>query len=271
MPDPQQAQIDHLVHAVLDSPKYRGISEDVIRNIGRRELTAGRSVKDAVKATKNTLHQIAGAYLGRKIRYDDGLDDLTAARTGDTERFRAACMRMMRHHASTRERIRILHEFYAVTLGALPPIQSILDVACGFNPLTIPWMVLDRGVTYSAYDIDCDLIAFLNRFFQIAGVHGQAQVCDVSVAPPVQRADVALVLKTLPLLEQIHKTSSLTLLRSLNVDYLLVSFPVHSLGGRDKRMVQHYESRFLNSVQAEPWTLTRFEFATELAFLVDKR
>jgi len=59
----EQLQLDELVQAVLASPKYRAISEELIRSIGARELSARRGMKEAVKATKNKLHQVAGAYL----------------------------------------------------------------------------------------------------------------------------------------------------------------------------------------------------------------
>ena len=61
----------------------------------------------------------------------------------------------------------------------LPPIRSVLDVACGLNPLAIPWMPLAPDVHYYACDIYADMIAFLNGFFQIAGIDGQAQACDL--------------------------------------------------------------------------------------------
>jgi 16S rRNA (guanine(1405)-N(7))-methyltransferase len=59
-------------------------------------------------------------------------------------------------------------------------------------------------------------------------------------SPPTQHADLALILKTLPCLEQLDKTAGQWLLEAVNVDYLLLSFPVYSLGGRDKHMLENY-------------------------------
>jgi hypothetical protein len=81
---------------------------------------------------------------------------------------------------------------------------------------------------------------------------------------------LALVLKTLPTLEQIAKDAGRDLLRALDASYLLVSFPARSLGGRDKRMAAHYAQHFEAVVAAEGWPAERFEFASELAFLVRK-
>jgi 16S rRNA (guanine(1405)-N(7))-methyltransferase len=174
----------------------------------------------------------------------------------------------MAHHASTRERIGLLDSFYATALAGIGPIRSVLDVACGLNPLTAPWMPLAADVTYYACDIYTDMIAFLNSYFQIAGIRGQAQVCDLVTGPPPYSVDLALVLKVLPPLEQLDKSAGINLLRALRADYLLVSFPARTLGGRGKGMAESYEDRFRALVHDEGWTVERFGFTTELVFLV---
>jgi 16S rRNA (guanine(1405)-N(7))-methyltransferase len=51
---------------------------------------------------------------------------------------------------------------------------------------------------------------------------------------------------------------------------MLVSFPAQSLGGRNKRMTEHYEQWFRALADAEGWSIERFAFASELAFVVRK-
>lgn len=267
-----ESQLEQVVGAVLKSPKYRNVCEDLIRQIGRRELAVRRNTKEAIKATKNKLHQVSSAYLETRMDYARGLGALRQAyASGDSEELRRVCKQIMGWHASTRERIEILGEFYATTLTGIRPIRTVLDVACGLNPLAIPWMPLGRDVAYYAYDIYKDMVAFIQEFLALTGVHGQAQTCDVTQFPPVQKVDLALILKTIPCLEQVDKTAGLRLLETIHADHLLVSFPVHSLGGRSKGMVENYEARFHELVQGKPWAVQRFEFATELAFLVTKR
>lgn len=263
--------LDRLVQAVLKSPKYKSICEEVVRNIGSRELASRRNWKEAVKATKNKLHQVGGAYFDRDIEYAKWLDELRTARySGDENRFLRVCADVMRHHSSTRERLAILDQFYVQTLADLPHINSVLDVACGLNPLAIPWMPLGKDIQYYAYDMYRDLVDFLNEFMSIANVSGRAQVCDVTQIPFEGKAELAFILKSLPCIEQLDKSASLKLIERINADYLLISFPVRSLVGRDKRMVQNYEARFRELIEGKLWTVQRFEFTTELAFLVSK-
>jgi len=264
-------QLDRMVIAILKSPKYKDICEDLIRNIASRELSKRRNLREAIIATKNKLHQVAGAYLRSRCDYARWLDELSAAaKSGDKERFLKVCIKIMGYHSSTRERLKILDQFYSITLSDLPPIYTVLDIACGFNPLSIPWMPLGQNVEYHAYDIYKDMMGFIREFMVIANVRGNAHVCDVILSPPTRKADLALVLKTLPCIEQVDKSASLRLLELINADYIIVSYPIQSLGGKDKKMLCNYEARFYELIREKAWSVRRFEFATELAFLVAK-
>ncbi len=132
--------LDELVRSVRGATKYRHLSADVVRRVGARELASRRSPADAVKATKGKLHQVAAAYIPAAIDYKAALATLQRS-AGDREALRAACRDLMAGHVSTRERLPVLEQFYAETLAGLAP-RVVLDVACGLNPLAIPWMPL---------------------------------------------------------------------------------------------------------------------------------
>ena len=271
MGDKDDERLGRLVDAVLLSSKYKNVCKDLVRSIGFRELTKRHTLKEAIKATRNTLHQVGGAYLERGAPYGVWLDELReASRSRNRDLLRNACRNIMGHHSSTRERLQILGSFYAITLADLSPIRTVVDVACGLNPLAVPWMPLAEDATYYAYDIYQDMVNFLNECMALLEVQGHAQVCDVTQGCPAPRGDVAFVLKTLPCLEQITPSASFQLLNTIRADHLLVSFPVRSLGGRDKGMVNHYEGLFRERVADAGWSIRRFEFATELAFRVTK-
>jgi 16S rRNA (guanine(1405)-N(7))-methyltransferase len=264
--------IDALVSAVRESAKYRAVCPSVIRRIGLRALAEEKSMKDAVKATKNKLHQIAGAYFAGKMRYEEWLDALSeAAERGDSEEIRRICREAMSRHASSSERLPNLESFYRTIFAEMPPVRSVSDVACGLNPLSLPWMPLEPGAAYRAYDLFEDMASFLNGFFRILGVPGAAEARDALDEPPERGADLALVLKALPVFERTRKSSSVETLRRIPAEYLLVSFPSRSLGGREKGMAANYERQFLEGIREEGWSIRRFEFPNELAFLIRKR
>ena len=266
---PEADYLEMLMAAVAKSRKYRCVSPGVIRQIGENELAKRRPLKEAIKATKNKLHQIAGAYFESPMDYDQALTDLHRA-IGNAGEFREISRNLMRMHVSTQERLPILETFYRATLASIPPVNTVLDIACGLNPLAFPWMPFGENVVYYAYDIYTDLAAFLGKYFSLMGIQGEAAACDATQSPPTQRADLALLLKTLPCLEQLQPGAGGHLLHAVRADYVLVSFPAHTIGGRRKGMAANYGAQFEAMIADMSWDVQRFEFATELAFLVHK-
>lgn len=266
------ARLETLITAVLSSAKYRHVSPEFVRAIGARELAIRPNLKTAVKATKNALHQAGGAFQDAPIDYARALTRLreTAAGGPSSSAFRDACRVVMAAHTSTRERLLILDDFYTRLLAGLPTSGRVLDIACGLNPLARPWMPLAPDTEYVAYDIYTDQIDFLNSFFALAGYAGRAEVRDVIGCPPDEPADLALILKTLPCLEALDRQAPARLLDAVRAPWLLVSFPAQTLGGHRKGMAAHYETHFRQLLRERNWPAERFEFETELAFLVRK-
>ncbi len=272
MSDRGRSQLDQLVDAVLASRNYKHISRDFIEVLGSLELEKRSNLKEAIKATRNKLHQVGGAYIEGEVHYTSWIGQLQqAAVSGDDDQLKLACKSIMGYHTSTRERLPVLEQFYPTLLADLPPIRSVIDVACGLHPLAIPWMPLGQDVQYYAYDIYQDMADFLNEFMGLIHMPGYAQARDVLQYSPTFKVDLAFMLKAIPCLEQVDKNAGLRLLDTINADHLLVSFPVHSLGGKKKGMTANYEARFHELVRHKNWLIERFEFPTELVFRIAKR
>jgi 16S rRNA (guanine(1405)-N(7))-methyltransferase len=266
-----RSELDRLVDEVLASAKYRAICPDLIRHIGSHELSKRRSHKEALKSTKNKLHQVSGAYLDGHDYYPRWLNQLQqAVQSGDRTILQQLCLNIMSHHTSTRERLPVLDQFYTACMADLAPVHSVLDIACGLNPLAIPWMPLAENASYYAYDIHQQMLDFLGQCIEMLGVRGQAEAIDVVQNCPTQEVDVALALKTIPCLEQIDKQAGYYILHAIKARYMIVSFPVYSLGGKSKGMIAYYDAHFRELIGNEAWEVHRIELATELIFVVRK-
>jgi 16S rRNA (guanine(1405)-N(7))-methyltransferase len=263
--------LDDLVRAVRRSAHYRAVCPELVEHVGSVELAKRRSFKEALKATKSTLHQVAGSFLESDMRYGAWLDRLREARgEGDEDGYREACTEIMRRQSSTRERLPILTEFYTRALGPIAPVRSVVDIASGLNPLAISWMPLEPGVSFTAYDIYEDLIAFLGEAMPLSGIVAQAECRDVTRLAPTAPVDVALILKAVPCLDRLDRLCASRLLDIVDARHFLISFPVRSLGGREKGMIPTYEARMERLLDGRTWQVSRLEFATELAFLVSR-
>jgi 16S rRNA (guanine(1405)-N(7))-methyltransferase len=129
----------------------------------------------------------------------------------------------------------------------------------------------ENGIEYYAYDIYHGMMDFLQAWLGIMHVGGNAQVRDMIQTCPTQPADVAFLLKAIPCLEQVDKAAGHRLLSELHASNLVVSFPIQSLGGRSKGMLDHYETHFYKLLGNElRWEVKKLVFDTELVFVVRK-
>lgn len=256
-----------VVAAVRASAKYRHVAPALMETLAARELATGARPKDVVKSVKNKLHQVAGAYQVEPLQGDAWLAEVQtcSAQGGD---MRPLCRSLMARHASTRERLSILDDFYSTLFGDLSPVNSVLDLACGLNPLALPWMGLAPDAVYRACDIYADQVELINRWFAIAGQSGEAFLCDLVTAPPAMRADVVLLLKAIPCLQQVDREIGRRLLDTIDAPTIIISYPAHSLGGRKHGMPEQYAAQFARFAEGRAWHVEPFHFTTELVYRI---
>ncbi|MBN1343051.1 MAG: hypothetical protein JXQ73_10250 [Phycisphaerae bacterium] len=268
--------IETFVREVVATRKYHDICQDTVRDVIATALPKYKRPRDAIKAARTKLHRIQAAYLGQ-TEIADHLDEIAGAhRAGDRDRVKAICRRLMRDHASTRERIDLLDRFYRDVFAVTGPPRVVLDVACGMHPLSIPWMGLPDDVVYHAYEITGGLVDCLNGFLTALGLAGPdgsdlVKLQDVICTPPTEQGDLAFLMKMVPCLERREKGIAVRLIDSLRVDQVVVTFPVRSLAGRSKHMPEFYAQTFAEMVDGHGWRLIQVPMEGELVFAVDKR
>jgi len=61
------------------------------------------------------------------------------------------------------------------------------------------------------------------------------------------------------------------LIEHLQAPFVVVSFAVKSMGGREKGMVEHYQRQFLELAESRTWSVEKLGFETELVFIVKRQ
>jgi 16S rRNA (guanine(1405)-N(7))-methyltransferase len=269
-------ELEEIVTAVATSKKYRSVCPDTIRRIAKRELSNRGNAKAAAKATKRRLHQVYGAF-EQEFDYQAAYLWLqNAYKSNSQDEIRTACRHILGQHSSTRERLPILDRFYRDIFEITGQPALLLDLGCGLNPLALPWMGLvppqgagqAPGIRYVPLDIDADRVRFLNRYLALAGFEPLARCQDVLSHPPDEAADMALLLKMSPSLERQEPGATLGLIERLRAPYVVVSFAIKSLGGREKGMVEHYQQQFTGWLENRQWPVEKLVFESELVFVV---
>jgi 16S rRNA (guanine(1405)-N(7))-methyltransferase len=253
------------------SRRYRSLAPGTLhRAAGKGLASANGNIADAVKRAKRSLHEIYGAYLpGGPVDYDSLLRGLRAAvEAGDQDQTLAALCAAMALHASTRERLPHLSAFYRDIFSRVPSPATILDLACGLNPLAVPWMELPGPVTYLASDIDTRLVGFIAGALSALGVRNRAEVLDLTDQPVAESADLTLLLKTVPCLERQRAGAGWDLIGAVDSPYVVVTFPTRSLGRRPKGMFQTYSAAFESRAEREAWQVEQAEIPGELIYVI---
>lgn len=262
--------VAEIATAILASAKYRNLATSFVRRVAEREWNAHPRPKEAEQAARRKLHQVAAAYWLHSPRYARWLAELSAAVKAGGGVLQEVCRTILASHASTRERLPILTELYQTFLADLAPLHSVLDVACGLNPLTSPWMPLAPGARYIACDVYTDLAEFLQQALTMFGLQAEGLACDVFAELPTEPVQVALLLKALPCLEQLDPHLARELISRLPAEHVIVSFPAHSLGGGKRQMPAVYEAHFRELLEGTNWQVQRYLWPSELVFRVDK-
>jgi 16S rRNA (guanine(1405)-N(7))-methyltransferase len=260
-----------LAQSILDSRKYRSLNlpPETVIDLIKHGLDHGLKPDQAVDEAREKLHNIVAPYLGDPD-YTKVIQELVELKTfPDADAIRSFSLRMLESHASTRERIRVLDEFYRQIFTITGTPNSILDLACAMHPFSHPWMNLPADCLYQAYDLHQPRVELINHFFSVAGIKGEAFYDDILLAPPPQRADAAFFFKEAHRFEQRRKGCNRAFWQSLDVRWLVVSLPATNLTGRfdlaDRQRKLVYET-----LDGLDWPVTEILVGNELIFCIRK-
>ena len=243
------------------SKKYRDICPDTVRRVFEAERAKYKSEKEADKAAKAHLHQITGAFMtADEMKQADKL--LRAYTEGDGEAFQ----KTLRLHSSTRERLDGAEKLYGQILAAAGQTGKVLDLACGLNPLILGKM----GLSVRGMDISGGCVRLVNEWARVMNWDVYAECRDLLCEPDMEKADLALMMKLLPVLEQQRKGSAMALVASVPAEKVCVTFPMRTLGGRKVGMEQHYTEWFEGNLPDDFEIIERFVEADELCYVAGR-
>ncbi len=258
--------MDNLSSGILYSKKYKHICSSVILRLMEENQNKYKSSKAVIKAVKSDLHRIFGSYT-KPVNYKRIFSRFKSDLNYGFD-LKSACIKILKLHSSTNERISFLSDFYAKIFDITGIPGSVLDLACGLNPVSIPWMNLPDQCSYFAYDIDESQMNFINSFFSMANINGSAFVQDIVAKIPDIKADTAFLLKSVPVLEFQKKGIVNKIVNDLNVKNIVVSFPLKSLGKKDKGMMKTYTDFFM--LNFKNYDCKKLLFPNELVFVIQR-
>ena len=272
--------LNELIYEINKTKKYSSLYQPFLKRICSEEFVKYKKDKDKLKAVKNRLHIIYGAFFINIKDYNQNINAITDKKeTNEIE--------ILKLHASTNERLPSIDEFYKFIFDNLnnniktEEINSILDIGCGFNPFSLPFIYshhnrhshsrLPNLKYYYALDIDLKLAGILNEYFKNTGLPPLAGCIDVMTENPKQRADIAFLFKLIPTIENCKKGRGYELISQIDAKYITVTFPVKTLCGKDKGMAGNYAVSFEENIDCGKFQiLAKNIIGTELIYILIK-
>jgi 16S rRNA (guanine(1405)-N(7))-methyltransferase len=261
---------DGLARKILASHKYQALAipEETVLDLLNRNTTPGIRERELEKIVRQKLHNIVAPYL-EELDYRSAMTELSTIKNHGDQSLREYCLQILSAHASTKERIPIMAEFYAKIFEHTGIPGSVLDLACGLNPFALLWMALPTETTYHAYDLHKPRIDLINAFFHVVDRPPLAEKRDILVKPPELRADVAFFFKEAHRFEQRQHGCNRTFWQELKVKTIVVSLPSSNLTGSHS-MMEGQRILVERAVSGLKWKVTEIIVRNEIIFCIDK-
>jgi 16S rRNA (guanine(1405)-N(7))-methyltransferase len=261
---------DQIVAEIGRSRKYRDLCPTTIRDVAVREFDRHKSPRDAAAAARRRLHRLWAEFLGSPD-YDACRDDLDAAFAGGGNiAVEIVCRRILAAHASARERLDDLTDFYRQLFGVTGLPGRVYDLASAFHPFGFRWMGLPHSVRYHAYDINARIVSLTNHYFRLEGIAGAAEHRDVLCDPPDQPADLALLLKMYHCLERRRVGAGWQAVSDVPAKWVAVSFPTRNLTARRVEIAGRYEPGLRECAASRGWAVVQIGIPSETVLVVRK-
>ncbi len=164
---------------------------------------------------------------------------------------------------STLERLPFYSEIYKKILNKE---KSILDIGCGLNPFSYPYM--NKKITYYAYDLYTQPI---QEYFNIKKIKGEAKDIDLGDQKnyTFPKTDICFLFKVLDSLEKkVHKKAE-RLIKSIPAKKIVVSFPLKTL--KNKVMTTQERNWLKRMTERLNYSLDHFKTENEIFYIIRKK
>jgi 16S rRNA (guanine(1405)-N(7))-methyltransferase len=262
--------IDNIISELKASKKYNVLCLDTIKNVVNIEVQKHKSTKNAVKSARKKLHLILASYLN-ELNYSSAEKKLKAAFLSENQdKINETCLNIMEKHASTRERIPILDDFYSNIFEITGKPKKLADLACALNPLSFRWMRLPKNIQYYAYDNNARIMELLKLYFSLEDLNPLVEWRDIFCHPPEIFFDLSLLFKMYHCLEHRQKGAGWEVIQKTTSQWMAVSFPTRSLANRKVDIFGNYKDTLLNNIKKNNWDSHILEFESEMILLIKK-
>ncbi len=280
----EEPTIITLIQNIKKKKELSNVSNDFVRKAVQEYLKKNpkkithlknqksKNYKEIIKQVRANLRKVYGLFRLQEqstLRHEL-INKLTASN------IKQLTPEILATHASTKERLPIYTSLYKKIFAITGKPKNIIDIGCGINPFSIPYMNL-KTLTYHAYDISDDEVDHLTTFFTKlqkanSSFNGYADILDIlqfQYLTNLENADITFLFKMTAVLDRGkgHKITELVL-DALPSKYIVVSFATKTMSGKKMTAPKRKWMEWL--CKRKNYKYKTITFANELFYVIKK-
>ncbi len=229
-----------------------------------------KSYSIVIKQVRARLRKAYGLFRDNPAKRRELMEKLLAAPAAAQKKL---VDEILSTHASAKERLPVYNTLYKKIFAVTGKPRVILDLGCGINPFSFPYMGLKK-CAYLAYDINEEEINILNQYFsllrrKIPYFEGRAAAADIQQMPKIPPADICFLFKMTDVLDKNkgHKATE-EMLKRIPARHIVVSFATKTMSGKKMTAPRRNWMEWLCKRLGYEFTILEFE--NELFYVVKK-
>lgn len=272
--------IKEFVKVIKDKKSLRNLDDNFVERLIQDYLDKNKKIKDKLlqhnKSLKSKEFDILLKEIRRKLHEVYGIFNLASPSLDSLKKklkvgsdLIEEHRKVLLKHRSSKERIDDYSFVYDRIFSITGKPKSILDLACGLNPLSFPFMKVKK-VNYFAYELSTKDCKFLNEYFKLMkkfGLNGKAVAVDLLHVGKLPKVDICFLFKVLDSLEALKKDYSYELFKKIKAKFIVVSFATRSICSVKSLGKRNWFVRFL---EEEGYSYESFETVNEKFYIIFK-
>lgn len=220
-----------------------------------REIAKSKEIDAVVKYARAELRPVYGLFVEENLSMIKSLLKDEASHVRD----------ILLMHKSSKERINFYEEFYKKIFEVTGKPGSIIDIACGLNPISFEMMGLSKETKYMALELNQNDADAINEFFSRWHINGNAFRHDITKEPIKLSADIAFAFKIFDIVD--NKVTE-RIIKELDVKWIAASFSTKTISRKDMRFKRR--AGFQKMLRRLGLKYSTLEFENEIVYLIKK-
>jgi 16S rRNA (guanine(1405)-N(7))-methyltransferase len=261
------------IEKVKEKKELRNIDDKFIEDVINKlkidvsiiKIDHPKTYKEELKAVRKELRRKYGLFITKEAKKKD----IIIEHLKNGENLRELCIKMLKTHRSSKERLEFYSEIYNKIFSKVDKISSVMDLACGMNPFSyifIPEYKEKKYICVELNQADCKTI---NEFFKASGLKGKAVSMDLSKKENINKlpkADVSLLFKMITTIEEKEWILE-ELIKSLKSRYIIVSLPTRTISGKKMKTTGIWINEMAEKLG---YKTENFEVENEIFYIITK-